>query len=85
METNSVEIGGGFDTYPNPASDKMNIKSGKDIKEIVIFNLTEQTVLYTEKKNENPETNVSAFAAGTYVVKVTDKQENSSTNKFIKK
>ncbi|MFP9099719.1 T9SS type A sorting domain-containing protein [Flavobacterium sp. RHBU_24] len=74
-----------FTYYPNPVTDVLNLQYNNNIASVTVINLLGQTVL--SKNNINtPETqlNLSALTAGTYLVKVTDSNDATSTVKVVK-
>jgi|GEM_PF-1560042 len=74
-----------FTYYPNPVTDVLNLQYNNNITSVTVINLLGQTVL--SKNNINtPETqlNLSALTAGTYLVKVTDSNDATTTVKVVK-
>jgi hypothetical protein len=65
--------------YPNPTSDIINVV-GVDVKKIEIFNISGLKVLISN----NNQIDVSRLKCGTYIIKIFGKNNETSTNKFIK-
>ncbi|MGV3697430.1 FG-GAP-like repeat-containing protein [Flavobacterium sp.] len=77
---------GVYSIYPNPAQNVVNIQL-KDNLDITltsasVYDLTGKVVLTTT--NLNQPINVEKLATGTYILSVTDSQNKSYTQKFIK-
>ena len=66
--------------YPNPVRDILNIEIEKDIKSIEIYNIQGQKVLSSNQK----QINVSDLAAGMYMVRIQDTDNNIATKKVNK-
>lgn len=73
-----------FKSYPNPASDRLNISAAKNIDKIEIYNLLGQEVKNRAINNKNAEVNISSLSNGIYLVKAFIDDE-IGTYKFIKK
>lgn len=67
--------------YPNPTNDNLNIETTLELKSIEIFNIQGQKVLESNQK----QINVSDLAAGMYMVKIQDAEDNVATKRIIKK
>jgi len=67
-----------FSIYPNPTSNTINIEGNSDVDSVVIFDLNAK-VLMQNQGSKNID--VSPLAAGTYVIRINNKE----TIKFIKK
>ena len=65
--------------YPNPAHDVLTIETALEIQSIEIFTVQGQKVLSTNQK----QINVSDLAAGMYMVKIQDAENNSISKKII--
>jgi hypothetical protein len=63
--------------YPNPATDRIYISG--DVAELALYSLQGQLVRSVINKNT---LDVSAFAKGLYLIKVTDKQGNQKSSKL---
>jgi hypothetical protein len=69
-------------TYPNPASDEINVVSSEKMNKVEIINMLGQVVFQKELNNKNLKVNTSNFNKGNYFVKIyTDKGE--TTKKVI--
>jgi GEVED domain/Secretion system C-terminal sorting domain len=74
-----------FTYYPNPVTDVLNLNYNTNIASVTVINLLGQTVL--SKNNINTaetQLNLSALTAGTYLVKVTDSNDATTTVKVVK-
>lgn len=60
----------GFNYYPNPVSEVMNISAAKNISEVSVFNLLGQKVMTSTIEANSSELNLSSLTPGTYVLKV---------------
>ena len=70
--------------FPNPAKDKIEISFEKCQKvNIEIFELTGKLIL-SEIIQTNEEFNINNLNSGIYLIKITDEESNSFTNKLIK-
>jgi hypothetical protein len=61
----------GFSYYPNPVNDMFTVSYKDTIESIAVYNLLGQQVLQKEVNATQVQTNLSALAQGTYLVKVT--------------
>lgn len=61
---------GGFEIFPNPASDKVTVKSTTEIKNIHVFNNSGQLVLDKEVNALQFEINVAQYESGIYFIKL---------------
>ena len=59
--------------YPNPSSDKINVRSSSTLNNIVVFNSLGEKVLEMESKNIEEQIDVSNLPNGIYSVKTQDK------------
>jgi hypothetical protein len=77
---------GVFAVYPNPARNVVNIQlkdnTNVTLKSALVYNLTGKAVLSTT--NLTQPINVEKLAAGTYILSISDEQNRSYTQKFIK-
>jgi len=75
-----------FSIYPNPAKNSINIQLKNDVSVILkaasIYDLTGKIVLTTSDLNQP--INVEKLATGTYILSITDTDDKSYTQKFIK-
>jgi hypothetical protein len=65
--------------YPNPVRHILNIEIENDIQSIEIYNIQGQKVLYSNQK----QINVSNLAAGIYMVRIQDTENNIATKKVV--
>jgi hypothetical protein len=65
--------------YPNPVNDVLNIESELELKSVEIYSIQGQKVLTTNQKKIN----VSDLAAGMYMVRIQDLDNNIATKKII--
>lgn len=73
-----------FDIYPNPTNDAFTI-SGQNINEVEVYNLCGQKVMSINANANNVNVNMTGFAAGIYMVKITDNNGNTTVNKVVKR
>ena len=59
-----------FSYTPNPTNGLVNIVSKTEISEIALYNIAGQLLFFDSLKNLNAKIDLSAFAAGTYFVKM---------------
>ncbi|MBS1586695.1 MAG: T9SS type A sorting domain-containing protein [Bacteroidetes bacterium] len=77
--TNEITI------YPNPAKDQLTITAGSDVNEVMVLNAMGQILIAQKNyKGNKAIVNVSRLAAGVYFVKVSDKDGNVATKRFVK-
>ncbi|MQP23993.1 T9SS type A sorting domain-containing protein, partial [Flavobacterium sp. LMO8] len=65
--------------YPNPVNDILNIETALDIQTVEIYNIQGQKVLSSNQK----QINVSDLAAGMYMVRIQDADNNIATKKIV--
>jgi len=65
--------------YPNPVRDILNIEIEKDIQSIEVYNIQGQKILSSNQK----QINVSDLAAGMYMVRIQDIDNNIATKKIV--
>jgi len=70
--------------YPNPASDKLNIKAKTQISNVEILNLLGQAMGSYKVNSNDAQIDIASLSAGTYFVRVTI-DNASKVYKFIKK
>ena len=70
--------------YPNPVSNQLSIVSDMKIESVEVLDLMGRTVLSSSQKVA-PMVNVSSLQSGVYMIKLSNKQGESQTKKFIKK
>jgi hypothetical protein len=74
-----------FTMFPNPLSDQLNIKTAEDwskVQKIRIYNMKGKGV-YESGEKPDKTIDLKYLAAGTYVVKVTLKNNTSSNHKIV--
>ena len=65
--------------YPNPVNDLLNIETALEIQSIEIYNIQGQKVMSSNQK----QINVSDLAAGVYMVRIQDADNNIATKKIV--
>jgi hypothetical protein len=65
--------------YPNPVNDILNIETALELQSVEIYNLQGQKVLSSNQK----QINVSDLAAGMYMVRIQDAENNIATKKIV--
>ena len=83
LGANSVKVGAGTNVYPNPVKDTLFIKSEKQFTSYSVYNMTGQMV--GSDKIFGKVIDLSHLQTGSYVLKLTDKDGNTESAKFIKK
>ena len=68
-----------FILYPNPVNDVLNIETALEVKSVEIYNIQGQKVLSSNQK----QINVSDLAAGIYMVRIQDIDNNIATEKIV--
>lgn len=61
----------GFNFYPNPTSDVLNLSANKNIEQVSLFNLLGQKVMVQKIGATSSNINIGSLATGTYVMEVT--------------
>jgi hypothetical protein len=74
-----------FKFFPNPATNKLFLRSEQPILNVEVINFLGQTVLKQEINNVEAEINLSSLTPASYWVRVKTKQQGLETIKFIKK
>ena len=69
--------------YPNPANEQLNVIA-KGLKQVTVFNMLGQKVLFKDANNEKTVLDVRTLNAGTYFIRVTT-ESGVTTEKFMKK
>ena len=82
LGTNSVKIGAAATIYPNPVKDMLFIKSGQEFSSYSVYNMAGQRV--ASDKMTGKSINLSRLPVGSYVLKLTDKEGNTESTKFMK-
>ncbi len=72
-------------TFPNPATDILNIKLNQNAETVSIYSLDGQLVSTEEVNSSNISLNVAHLAAGTYFYEVTTNEGTRARNTFVKK
>ncbi len=79
-----LTLNAGFEIYPNPACNILNVTSENSIQSIEIIDITGKSIRrYTALKNKIEKTNISELANGVYFIKVYSDKGNFS-KKFVK-
>ena len=65
--------------YPNPVNDLLNIETALELQSVEIYNIQGQKVLSSNQK----QINVSNLAAGMYMVRIQDTDNNIATKKIV--
>jgi hypothetical protein len=65
--------------YPNPANDVLNIETALEIQSVEIYNIQGQKVRTANQK----QINISDLAAGIYMVRIQDTENNTATKKIV--
>ncbi|MGV6829216.1 MAG: T9SS type A sorting domain-containing protein [Flavobacteriales bacterium] len=73
----------GFDYYPNPANETINLNAQENIESVSIFNILGQEVVSQTINATSSQINVSNLATGTYIMKVNVNGE-TGTYKVVK-
>ena len=74
----------GFDIYPNPVSDKLNVEATEAIDNIEIFNIAGAMVFSQKNCSDKVEIQTANLPAGTYVIRMTT-QNTIEVRRFVKK
>ncbi len=79
-------VAGNINIYPNPLGNGViNIKSDIALADITIVNLSGLPVFQNNIENKKyVNVNVSQFADGYYLVRLTDKEGNVTTRRLVK-
>ena len=83
LGANSVKVGAAANIYPNPVKDMLFIKSEREFTTFSVYNMAGQMV--SSSKIFGKTINLSHLPIGSYILKLTDKEGNTETAKFIKK
>ena len=75
----------GVTVYPNPASSVLTIKNAAAGQLVSIYNITGQNVKNVKLNSFNSQISISDLKQGIYVMKVLDKEDDSSVVRFIKR
>lgn len=82
LSTDEVNLNNSIILYPNPVTNKLNIKSNQiQIHKVIIYNLLGKVLLTTKKS----EIDTSSLPSGSYFVRLVDENGHNSVRKFIKK
>lgn len=73
-----------FSFYPNPAQDQLNLKAGKQIESVTVYNLLGQEVINVNPGTSQAQINVESLQSGVYLMNVTV-DSTQKTFKVIKK
>jgi len=75
-----------FEVYPNPATNDLFIKNAQNIESVKIINLAGQEMSFEmTKDNQLVKMNISNLPSGLYLIKISDKLNESYVGKVIKK
>lgn len=82
--TTSIEqdLNNGISIYPNPTNSILNI-SGNGIEEISICDILGREIMNEKVSDVNSSINISSLSEGNYLVRITEKSGNISTQKII--
>ena len=73
-----------YSIYPNPTNGNITI-CGEEIDMVEVYNICGQKVMTVEANSNNVNVNMSELTTGVYMVKITDKNGNSTVNKVVKR
>ena len=59
-----------FNYYPNPAQDRLNLKSSSIITSVDVLSVTGQHILHIDPLSNKTHIDISNFKSGTYFIKV---------------
>ena len=82
LATNNFQFAG-FEAYPNPTNDILNLKNSQNIDNITVFDLLGKEVLTQKINATESQIDISTLSSGMYLIKV-KAGENSKTIKIIK-
>lgn len=74
----------GFNLYPNPTTDILNMSANENIDQVAVYDLLGRKVMEQNLNAANSQMDVSVLSAGTYILKVTSGNTQGSY-KFIKR
>ena len=77
-----MKIGAAVNIYPNPVKDMLFIKSEREFTSYSVYNMAGQRVASDKMLGKN--LNLSRLPVGSYVLKLTDKEGNTESAKFMK-
>ena len=81
LEDNSIE----FTVFPNPSSSLIQVNTNTPIASYQLLNLLGQTVASGLVKSNSFSIDISNITAGTYILELTDIDQNSVQQKIVKK
>ncbi|MFV0305668.1 MAG: endonuclease [Moheibacter sp.] len=84
MSVNDVSTDLNISLYPNPVKNSLNIQSDEKIEKIEVYSISGKKVQSGKPNTTDVEINVSNYAVGTYMIKLTINGKVTS-QKFIKK
>ncbi|WP_299114934.1 T9SS type A sorting domain-containing protein [uncultured Winogradskyella sp.] len=74
-----------FKLYPNPASNWLNISgNGLQYANAEVYDINGRLVIKKEFASNTTSLNVENLISGIYLIKITDRENNSATKRFIK-
>jgi trimeric autotransporter adhesin len=84
LKVNQFDVASGFNVYPNPVSDILNIEYTSDLTNVSVYNMLGQQVLNKKVSATSTNIDMSGLNSGTYLVKV-EANNASKTIKVFKK
>ena len=81
LADNAIE---GFEMFPNPANNELNISASSNIEGVTVFNMIGQRVIEQSIGSTAQSINVSALQTGVYLIQVTADGQ-TGTYRFVKK
>jgi hypothetical protein len=73
-----------FDVYPNPATERLNIRSMAEGVTIIINNIIGQTVYHNTIHSPQETINIAQWPSGTYLLYLSDNAGNRKVHKMVK-
>lgn len=77
--SNKIGVNSNINVYPNPVSDILNIETTLEVQSVEIYNIQGQKVLSSNQK----QINLSDLAAGIYMVRIQDIENNVAAKKIV--
>ncbi|MDD5570797.1 MAG: CocE/NonD family hydrolase [Bacteroidales bacterium] len=72
------------EVFPNPAKNILNIKSGENISQIIIYDIAGSVIYKSYEKENNTKVDLSGFEKGMYFVKIVfGKEDNTIVRKIV--
>jgi hypothetical protein len=85
VSVNSLSSDNSLHVYPNPASDRINIVYNSSSYQINLINSLGVNVYSSLSNSESVEMDISKFAHGIYILKITDSNNAVSLKKIVVK